>query len=700
MSSRTRVRHAFYMALLVVMDAQITLALDEGMWTFDNPPVERLRETYGFTPTAEWLEHVRLASVRINDGGSGAFVSPRGLVMTNHHVALEQVQKLSRQGANYIEDGFYAATTADELPCPDLEINVLMSLENVTERVRAAVRAGMSQAEALKARQAEIAAIEKESLDATGLRSNVVELYHGGEYWLYRYKRYTDVRLVMVPESLAAFFGGDLDNFTYPRYCLDIAFLRVYENGQPARTPHYLPLDPRGPAAGELIFVSGNPGSTDRLHTQAQLRYQRDTRYPVVLDYIDTFIELLESYGSRGREQERQARTELLIYNNSKKALTGELEGLQHDALMSKLSQEEERFRAKVASRAEWQELYGDAWEQVAKAVDRQEETYVRRLYRALRGSDLAGYALTLVRYVSEIEKPDAERLPGFHDSDLEALEFQLLSPAPTYPAMEAALLGGYLEKAREVLGPDDPFVRMTLQGGDPREVARALLERTELDDVERRRALLEGGRREVESSDDPLIVLARKLDPLLRQDETWYRENVESVLTAAGEKIAKARFAIYGKSVYPDATFTPRLAFGTVIGYPMNGTLAPYQTTLYGLYNRSLGFDRKGDFVLPDRFWARRERLDLATPVNFVSTADIIGGNSGSPVVSREGRTVGLVFDGNIESLVGRFAYDDTRARAVAVHPAYIIEALRELYDARGLVEELLEGPFQRGDD
>jgi len=677
--------------LVLALAAATATPADEGMWTYDNPPSKHLQERYGFTPSPEWLEHIRLSSVRINDGGSGSFVSPRGLVMTNHHVALGQVQKLSREGADYAANGFYAATAADELKCPDLEINALVSLENVTDRVRAAIKPDMSDKDAHKARQAEKARIEKESLDKTGLRSNVVDLYYGGEYWLYRYKRYTDVRLVFVPESQAAFFGGDSDNFTFPRYCLDMAFLRVYENGQPGDTAHYLKLDSKGAAKDELVFVSGNPGSTDRLFTYAQLEYQRDTRYPIAMDLLDTWAGLLRQYGSKGAEQKRRAQGTLLSITNGQKAYQGEYQGLLDETVMARLLKAEEEMRAKVASRPEWQQKYGDAWDVVARMTKEQARTYKQRIYRTLRGSSLADKALTLVRYAAEIEKPDSERLPGYHDSELEELKFRALSPAPVYKDMEEAILGGFLEKSRRELGESDYFVSGTLIGRKPSEVAAELFKGTQLAEVDFRKSLLEGGKKAVEASNDPLIVLIRKLDPQLREDEKWYRESVEAVLTPAREKIAQARFAVYGKTVYPDATFTPRLAYGTVKGYPMNGTQAPPLTTLYGLYDRSTSFGREGEYALPERFWKRQTELDLATPVNFVTTCDIIGGNSGSPVINRKGDVVGLIFDGNIESLVGRFAYDDARARSLAVHPAYIIEALRKLYDAGNLASELL---------
>jgi hypothetical protein len=665
---------------------------DEGMWTFDNPPKKQLQERYGFTPTQEWLDHIRLASVRFMDGGSGSFISPDGLVLTNHHVAVGQLQKMSSAEQNFVATGFYARTPEEEIKSPDLEINVLVSMKEVTERVQAAIEEGMSDAEALKARRAVIAKIEKESLDETGLRSNVVSLYHGGEYWLYRYKKYTDVRLVMAPERQAAYFGGDYDNFTYPRYDLDMAFFRVYENGKPIKCDNYLRWNPKGLHKGDLVFVSGNPGSTDRLYTYTRLEYQRDIYYPMILDYIDRYIKILREYSNSGPEQERRALIRIFGLENSKKALGGEYKGLLDEELMARRKKSEEDFRKKVASNPEWQEKYGNSWKAISEVIEKNAKHITQQFYRRLIGSRMAGYASTIVRYVVEIKKPDSERLPGFHDSELEEVRFYLSSPAPIYKDMEETLLINGLKWSLDALGPDDEFLKVVLDGKTPESVGRGLIEGTKLDDPDFRKSLIEGGEEAVQKSDDPLIVLMRKLDPIMRKNEKWYRENIESVLTSEGEKIAQARFAVYGKTTYPDATFTLRLSYGAAKGYPMNGTIAPFQTTLYGLYDRATSFGNQGDFALPGRFWKRMDQLDLSTPVNFVSTCDIIGGNSGSPVVNRDAELVGVIFDGNIESLVGRFVYNEETNRAVAVHCAYMLEALRKLYDAGELADEIME--------
>jgi hypothetical protein len=676
--------------LLIFTFINIIAFADEGMWTFDNPPAEQLKEKYGFTPTQEWLDHVRLASVRFMDGGSGSFVSPNGLVMTNHHVAVGQLQKISTEEKNYVNTGFFTSKMADEHKCPDLEVNVLISMDDVTQRVRSAMQKDMNKVEALKARKAEIAKIEKESLDETGLRSNVINLYHGGEYWLYRYKKYTDVRLVFAPERQAAYYGGDFDNFTYPRYDLDVAFFRVYENDKPINSEHYFKWNSKGAAEDELVFVPGNPGSTDRLYTYSRLEFQRDFNYPLILKYIDKRLQILHEYMKKGPEQERRALVQIFGLENGKKALTGELNGLLDEDLMAKRKNDEENFRKLIAENPEWEKEYGAAWDIIDKTIEKKVTIAKERFYRRTFGSKMAGFAQTIVRYVAEVRKPDGERLDGYHDSELPQLKFRLFSPAPIYRDLEEALLAGALQMSLDELTPDDEFIKIVLGDRTPEEVAKELISGTQLDDIDLRKKLLEGGEDAVKASSDPLIVLARNLDPMMRASEKWYRENIESILTPASEKIAKARFAVYGKDTYPDATFTLRLAYGTVKGYPMNGTIAPYKTTLYGLFDRSLSFDQKGDFSLPQRFWDRQKKLDLSTPVNFVSTCDIIGGNSGSPVINKKAEIVGLIFDGNIESLPGRFIYDETKSRAVAVHSAYITEAVKNLYKCKNLAKEL----------
>ena len=665
---------------------------DEGMWTFDNPPLKQLREKYGFVPTEEWLKHVRLSSVRLNDGGSGSFVSPHGLVLTNHHVARGQLQKNSTPEHNYIRDGFYAATQAEEMKSPDLEVNVLESMENVTARIAEAVKGARTPDAEFGARRAAIAAIESESQQKTGLRSDVVTLYQGGEYWLYRYKKYTDVRLVFAPEEQTAFFGGDPDNFTYPRYDLDMAIFRVYENGQPIASPDYLKWNAKGAADGDLVFVSGNPGSTSRLDTMAQLEFLRDINEPLTINLLHARIDTLEKYSARGSEQALQAGSQIFGLQNSLKAYQGMYRGLMDKNVMAKKEKEEAEFRSRVMANAEWKAAYGGAWDELAAAQKKLAARTKEMFYRGM-DSRLAGIAQSIVQLVAEVKKPDGERLPGYHDAQLDSLKFQLFSPAPIYPAMEIARITGALELDIAGAGPDTPFVKTVLKGRTPAEAATALVNGTRLADPAVRRQLVEGGEAAVAASTDPEIVLARELDPMRREMIKWTQDNVESVEQRAGEQLGKARFAVYGKSTYPDATFTLRLSYGTVKGYPMNGTIAPPKTTFYGLYGRANDFDFKPPFNLMPRYVQGRDRLDLATPLDFVTDNDVVGGNSGSPVINRSGEIVGLVFDGNIESLVGDFVYDGETNRTVSVHTAAMTEALRKIYNTAPLLKELLGG-------
>ena len=663
---------------------------EEGMWTFDNPPIKQLGEKYHFTPTREWLDHVRLSSVRLNDGGSGSFVSPHGLLLTNHHVALGQLQKNSAAEHDYVKNGFYAATPDQEMKSPDLEVNVLVSMEDVTSRVLGALKKSKTAEEEFAARKAAIAGIERESQQKTGLRSDVVTLYQGGEYWLYGYKKYTDVRLVFAPEQQIAFFGGDPDNFTYPRYDIDFALFRVYENGKPIESKDYLHWNAKGAADNELVFVSGNPGSTQRMDTMAQLTVERDLAEPNILKILKHRLAVLRQFSAEGPEPARQATEDIFGYENSLKAYEGREQGLLDAHVMGKKQKDEDAFQAMVMANPQWKTAYGGAWQAIAEAERKAASRAKERFFHGF-DSELANLAKTIVEYVAEVRKPDGERLPGYHEAQLDSLRFQLASPAPIYKAMETARIAGALQQDLDEVGADDPFIKLVLNGKTPKEVAGALVNGTKLEDPAVRKKLMEGGEAAVAASDDSMIVLARRLDPMRREFIKWNEDNVQSVEQKAGEQLGKARFAAYGKTTYPDATFTLRLSYGQVKGYPMNGTKAPYKTTFYGMYDRATSFDFDGPFDLPSRYKEGRAKLDLSTPLNFVSTNDIIGGNSGSPVINRNGEIVGLIFDGNIESLVGDFVYDPEKNRAVAVHTAAMTETLRKLYGTEKLLDELL---------
>jgi hypothetical protein len=673
----------------LLLTAAPAIHAEEGMWTFDNPPLKQLAAKYNFKPSQEWLDHLRLASVRLNDGGSGSFVSPNGLLLTNHHVARGQLQKNSTAEHDYLRDGFYAATPEAEMKSADLEVNVLVAMQDVTARVQGAAKGIADDAKALKARDAAIAAIEKESKDKTGLRSDVVSFYQGGEYWLYQYKAYTDVRLVFAPEQQAAFYGGDPDNFTYPRYDLDMALFRVYEDGKPLHSDHYLKWSAKGAAPGELIFISGHPGSTERQDTMAELLAERDVHGPAITEYLQRRIAAAQAFATQGPEQARLVGSTIFGLQNSLKVYLGRADALADKAILAKKQAEEDDFRAKVAANPEWQKAYGGAWETIARAEEKMKPEVKSQIFRRT-DSRLFTLALNIVQYVAEVKKPDGERLPQFHEAGLESLKFQMLSPAPVYPSTEKLFMTAALKLDQEKLGKDDAFVQAIVQGADVDKTVTALVDGSKLANVAFRKSLLEGGEAAVAASNDPMIVAARRVDPIWRETNRRLRDTISSVLTPAGEKLGKARFLVYGKNAYPDATFTLRLSYGTVDGYPYNGTVAPPFTTFYGLYDRAASFSNKPPFDLTAKQATGRDKLDLSTPLDFVSTGDIIGGNSGSPVVNSNNELVGLIFDGNIESLAGDFVYEGGKNRAVAVHSAGMIEGLRKLYNAGALADEL----------
>jgi Peptidase S46 len=630
-----------------------------------------------------------LSSARLNDGGSGSFVSPNGLLLTNHHVARGQLQKDSTPEHNYVRDGFYARTPEEEMKSPDLEVDVLISTEDVTARVQNAIAQAKTSEEQFAARRKVVADIERESTQKTGLRSDVTTLYQGAEYWLYRYKKYTDVRLVFAPEEQAAYFGGDYDNFTYPRFCLDMAFFRVYENGKPLSTPNYLKWNPQGATEGELVFTSGNPGSTSRLDTLAELDAQRNSILPNILNVLKDRIAVLEAFSKTSTAHSEEAGTDIFDESNSVKAIEGELDGLQNPRVMETKQKQEDQFRNAVKNNPALEAKYGNAWTDLAEAERKEVSRIKERFYHSM-DSHLAGIAQTIVDYVAEIKKPDGQRLPGYHDAQLASLRFNLFSPAPIHPDLEIARITGALELDKKEVGPDDPFLKIVLDGKSPEETAAALVHGTKLADPAFRKQLIDGGQAAVDQSTDPMIVLARKLDPMRREFIKWTEDNVTSVEERGGEELGRARFAVYGKNEYPEATFTLRLSYGQVKGYPFNGTLAPPKTTFYGLYDRAASFNNQPPFNLTPRFTDARPNLRLATPFNFVTTNDIVGGNSGSPVINGNGELVGLIFDGNIESLVGDFVYNIENNRSVAVHTAGMTEALRKVYNVEPILKEL----------
>jgi len=679
---------AFVFASLVAGHA------DEGMWLYNAPPRKLLKERHGFEPTASWLEHLQKSSVRFNSGGSGSFVSEDGLILSNHHVGADALQKFGDEQHNYYRDGFRARTRAEEKRCLDLELNVLMNIEDVTDRVNAAVKTGLSSEDAFTARRAVMAAIEKESLDKTGLRSDVVTLYQGGQYHLYRYKRYTDVRLVFAPEHQAAFFGGDPDNFEYPRFDLDICLFRAYENGQPAKIEHHLKWSATGVTDNELVFVSGHPGNTSRQLTVLELEYLRDRRFPYVLQRLYRLEVLLSAWSARSAENARRAKELLFGVQNSRKAREGMLAGLLDPRLMADKKAAEKKLRGALASDPDLKDALS-AWDQIREAqavMARNSLSYL--LWENAHGfnSTLFGIARTLLRAADEKPKPNGERLREFRDSNRESLELELFSEEPLYDDFEQLKLADSLTWLLEKSARTNTVVQKLLAGKSPRARAAELVAGTQVKEVAFRKKLYSADPAEVHADQDPMIELARWVDPEARRVRK-IMETQDEVKRQAHAKIAHARFSLERAGIYPDATFTLRLAFGVVKGYEEDGRQVPCQTTFAGLYERSAAHHNRPPFDLPPRWLERKNQLDLKTPFNFVSTADIIGGNSGSPVVNRGGEFVGIIFDGNIPSLVLDFLYTDEQARAVSVNSQAIVEALRKVYDAPDLAGELMTG-------
>jgi len=686
-------KRSFSVLLACVFIFSTLATADEGMWLYNAPPKDKIKAKYGFELTQEWLDHVRLSSVRFNNGGSGSFVSADGLTFTNHHVGAGCVQQLSTAGHDYIKTGFYAKTQADEAKCPNLELNQLVGIEDVTDKVNAGVKPGMSAAESGQAQRTAMSQVEKDCATSTGLRCDVVIFYSGQVYNLYKYKKYTDVRLVFAPEFDIAFFGGDPDNFTYPRFDLDITFFRVYENGKPAHLDNYLQWSRTGVKDGDLIFVSGHPGTTGRLLTLAQLEFLRDLQYPANLKLFQRRIALLQDFSKQSAENARIAKEDIFSLQNAQKAITGYESGLLDKTIMDSKAADEAKLRA--AFKADPKNSgAADPWDEIAQAMKLQRSIYPNLVYlERMRGfgGHLAMTARSLVRAAAERPKPNQERMREFRDSNLPSYEQTLFSTEPIYKSLDTVLLTDSLSEMQDALGRDNPEVQKVLQGKTPVETAKDLITNTKLDDVVVRKQLYEGGQAAIDASTDPLIVAMRALDPAARAARKQFEDEVDSVARRDGTIVAKARFAQSGFAQSPDATFTLRLSYGAVRGYQENGKSIPFATNIGGAYEHAAEHNSQWPYSLPESWLKSKADLDLKIPLNFVSTADIIGGNSGSPTVNRKGEVVGIIFDGNIQSLQGMFAFSDVQARAVSVDSRGIQEALRKIYGATGLADELL---------
>ena len=682
MNRQTRI--IAYLPICVVFSFFSAYA-DEGMWLFNALPKQHLKSNYDFEPTEEWANHVMLSSVRFNSGGSASFVSSNGLVLTNHHVGADTIQKLSTPEQNYFQTGFTAQDFAGELKAPDLELNQLVSIEDVTERVNSAVKPDLAAADAFVARRAAMSQIEKESLDQTGFRSDVVTLYGGAKYHLYRYKKYTDVRLVWAPEAAIAFFGGDADNFEYPRYCLDVCLFRVYEDDKPANIKHHFKVSKKGAADGELVFVSGNPGRTQRIFTVAALKYQRDNYLPYVLNFLHRREILFQQFGLESEEKARRGKDDLFGIQNSRKAYTGMIQGLQNPNFIAKKLSDETELRKKVESDPKLKQN-AEAWKTIEEIQERQRQILGQT---ASFSGSIFGIANTLVFMAAEDQKPNDQRLREYTESSRTSLEQQLYSSAPIYDDLEFVKFADSIALLVERRGADHPLVQQVLDGKDPKTRAAELLAGSQLKSIEERKRIAAGGQAAIDSSEDSMIQFAKMLEPEARRLRQ-ISDELSELQRQAYSKITDAYFAIKGTDTYPDATFTLRLAFGSVKGYEEDGmSIAPW-TSIAGAYEHEKSHGAAGDWKLPESWHAHRESLDPKTPFNFVCTADIIGGNSGSPVINAQAELVGVIFDGNIQSLTSDYFYSDQQGRAVSVHSSVIVESLKKIYGAERLAEEM----------
>jgi hypothetical protein len=681
------------LVLAVIVALPLVGHANEGFWPFNRIPRAAIKQALGVDLSDQWIERVQQASVRF-PGGSGSFVSRDGLVLTNHHVSLELLHKLSTAERDLAGNGFLAATRAQEMKAPDLELLTLQKIDDVTAKVNAAVKPAMSSADALAARRSAMAAIEKDAQAATGLETEIVTLYQGGQYHLYFYKKFTDVRLVFAPEFDAAFYGGDPDNFTFPRYCLDMTLWRVYENGKPLVTRNFLPWSIAGVKDGDAVFTSGHPGATQRLNTVAHLEFLRDAALPLSLSTFTQMRNALEAYSKLGPEQARQAKDDFFGLENSLKSWRGQLAGLRDPALLDKKRADERALRARVNGSPELKAKYGDAWDKVAVARQSLPPYNTERVFFENALGLYTQYftiARALVRWADESAKPNGQRLPEFSDVRKPSLERMMASTAPIYQGVEQAKLEAGLTVMQQQLGAGHALMKQILAGKTPAARAADMVSATKLGTPAIRKALFAGGRAALADSGDPFIALAQFLDARSRELRARYDNEVLAVERDAYARIAQAVFATQGDAAYPDGTFTLRLSFGQVKGYLENGkAVAPF-TEIRGLYVRGDEHRQQPPYKIAGSWMKARAAVNLTTPFDFVSTNDIVGGNSGSPVINANGELVGLIFDGNIQSLPGYFVYDGAVNRAVSVDARGMLEALKVVYKADAIVKELV---------
>jgi hypothetical protein len=665
------------------------------MWTFDFPPIEYFVQTYSFTPSDEWFLHARLASLRLPNC-SASFVSASGLVMTNHHCALGALERVTREDENLLDDGFYAVTLDAERKVEGLYLDQLVLMEDVTEEVISAFERGTSDAERIRLRQEKIAEIEERYAQETGLRCNVITFYNGGRYSLYGYKRYDDVRLVYAPEAAIGFFGGDPDNFTYPRYNLDVTFMRVYDaDGNPYAPEYYFPWSSVGAREGDAVFVTGNPGRTNRLLTVDQLKFNRDKQYPFRLKVLDDMVEIYSDYIAEYPEKKSLYETRLFGLENSQKAFRGRLSGLHDPDLMGRKIDFEQTFRAEVRNRLDLQTEYGTLWDEIAELQQEKRDIFEELQALSVRGlgkSVLFSIAADVVEFALQLELPEEERQEKYRNQNLEQTIAGLYPAADIDTILEERILVRQLAYMQSVVGSDDPDLLPLFANQDPVTVAAGVMQSSLLTGREETEALLRQDPDKILNAPDPVIRFVKDTRDRLTGLQSLYN-GIQGREAARVQQLGRALYEIYETTIPPDATFTLRIADGVVKTYEYNGTIAPPYTTFYGLYDRYYSHGKKHPWALPAQWIVPPGEFNMNTPVNFVSTNDIIGGNSGSPVVNAELEVVGLIFDGNIESLPGDFIFAEEYNRAVSVHSEGILEALRYMYNADRIVYELTTG-------
>ncbi|NOX59939.1 MAG: S46 family peptidase [Planctomycetes bacterium] len=683
------------MGLIMTTLTAPTVHADEGMWLPNRLPSDHLKATYGFEPTAQWIDHVRKSCIRFGRGGSASFVSPNGLIMTNHHVGATAIAKLSDSKHDYLHDGFYAQTRDGELSCEGLELFTLAEIRDVSKQIHDAIKPGMSPAEASAARDAVKSQIEQDATKETQLQPEIVTLYGGRQYHLYLYKKYTDIRLVFAPEQGIAFFGGDISNFEYPRYDLDVSFFRAYENGKPAKTEHFLQWSADGVSENDLVFVVGHPYRTQRIFTTSHLKLLRDVEIPMILSaYNQLEVELIQ-FRSEGAEHHRIGTDPLFGVQNGRKAFGGILAGLFDSHTMAQKEATQKSLQSFVQTDETRVAKWGDPWGEIEAAIKKVEDVfpaYYVSENRRMRMPTQFHVAKHLVRMAEELKKPDAERLSEYRDSKLDSIKRSIISTGPIYPDLEQLILTDALTRMGRVLGGDHAIVKAALGGQRPADRAAAILAGCKLGDQTERQRMLDGGSEAIAGSKDSMILFAKLLDGYARPLREQVEDEWESVEAAAYTRIAEAMYAKDGESVYPDATGTLRFSFGTVKSYTQQGKTIPHTTNIGGAFDLSREFKNAAPFNLPESWLRAEKKLSASTPFNYVSTCDIIGGNSGSPTVNRNGEIVGIIFDGNIQALIWDIQFEQEQARGVHVDSRAIIEALSQVYNAKALVSELQE--------